>query len=132
MALGGVDLYSIWLDNDETIRYAKQKVCPQEETLMLKDIAVDNTITTKTGFHPKVALLTVEGNIYITHLSVGQCIIMYHLANTSCPPTIHSFYHHNGKIMTLRRNGMYDDVTERPDNFEFLYLNSLLKKWYND
>jgi len=138
LGLAEGELYSIWLDDNKIIHYAKQKCCSQEVLLKLKNIAVDRTSVTPKGFHPKVALLTVEGNIYITHLCAHQQIIMYPLASCSFPLTDCRFYYHNSKIMAIKWNsyrspdGSHYSITEWSDNFEFLYLSSLLKKWYND
>jgi len=122
-------LYSIWLDDNNVMHYAEQKC------LLIKDIAIDNTTVTDRGFHPKVALLTRDGKIYITHLFAHQQIIMYHLA-TGSSSFNHRLYYHNGKVMVIRRTlttGYYmavaeNSATELGDNFEFFYFYSLFKK----
>src|SRR5581483_442339 len=124
-------LRGIWLDAYNIIHYAKQKCLSKKGSsnkhLLLQDIAIDNTVVTAKGFHPKVALLTHEGDIYITHLCAHERIVLYHVAKCDLA-NHHRFYYHNNKIIISYQNG--DNIIELPDNFEFLYLRSLLEDEY--
>jgi len=116
-------LYSLWLEKNGILKLAMQRC-----SLLFKDIAVDNTVVTEKGYHPKIAFLTKTGEIHIAHLAEYNHPTLLYFTTIPNAQSVSHFYYNDGKLLVV----YYSIISEYSDNFDLLYGCSLLRKLYKN
>ncbi len=111
------DLIFFWLDEHNQLKYA-----PQITGKTFKDIDVDETIKTESGFMPRVGLLATNGDVYLTDLRMGKSPILLYSRTLGYPDYIFRFFYDKEQCAVVYNKAMggYDTFHVWPDNFNLL------------
>ncbi len=111
------NLLSFWLDDQNQLGYAFQKTGKT-----FKDIDVDETVKTDSGFMPRVGLLAKNGDVYLTDLRMGKSPILLYSRTLGYPDYIFRFFYDKEQCAVVYNKAMggYDTFHVWPDNFNLL------------
>jgi hypothetical protein len=112
------DMISFCLNNQKQIEYAQQK-CANKK---FKDIDVDETVKTKTGFMPHIGLLAKNGDVYLTNLLMGEMPTLLYIGTLNNPDNIFRFFYDKGQCAVVYRDAhnCYDTFHVWHSNFNLI------------
>jgi hypothetical protein len=119
------DIISFWLNDGQLIEYAQQK-CGGKK---FKDIDVDETVKTESGFMPRIGLLACNGDVYLSDLCKGEKPILLYTRTLEEPDSIHRFFYDKGQCAVAYKDGnSYDTFHVWPDGFNLALACVYLRK----
>ena len=115
-------LATIWLE-DKKIQYAVHTGASA-----IKDIAVDNSYQTATGFKPRIAYVNNAGDVFVTDLKEFKKPTMLFNTKLEKPEKIFRLFYDKGQLAVLYRDdeGFFGDFIVWQDNLGPLYLKTVL------
>lgn len=121
-------LLSFWLTEDKEIAHAEQKCA-----YPIKDIAVDNSVKSKTGFMPHIALLAESGDLYVTDLSLPGAVL--HCVGKPNVNYAGKLVYDEGNCSVIHKNSLNNTwfgMSTYPDNMSTIYTCALIKNVYRN
>lgn len=126
------ELIVFWLTEDNIIQYAEQKC-----SFIIKDIAVDATVKSSTGFMPRIAFLEKSyGDLYITDISLLPGTSLEYVCRIPRVKNAERFMYDDGICSVVYGQSSLIEGVNQPhytgmyackDDFPFIYARALAK-----
>ena len=93
----------------------------------IKDISVDTSVMTESGYYPKVAFLTWTGEIFVADLCECKKPTLFFVAQRDMHYYVRHFFYNAGRVFIVYNNSN-GDICEWEDNSGLPFLRMLSKK----